>query len=194
MNRLDLNSALELIKTRRTVRTFDDRAVEDATLEMLIEAATWAPNHRMTEPWRFYVLKKDGETRRKIADLTFEWVKENIPNQNQAEASAQSARKELLDSPALIYVYSLNGGSAEIAEENYSATSCAVQNLMLAAHAAGLGVGWSTGKPTRHPAIPGVLGVEGDGDSKIVGCLYIGYPAETPASNRKEIGNVATWL
>lgn len=189
---LDFNSTLELIRTRRTVRTFDDRAVDDSTLSDIIEAATWAPNHRMTEPWRFYVLKKDGETRQKIADLTFDWVIRNTPNQNQAEASARSARKELLDSPALIYVYSVSGGSAEIDEENYSATSCAVQNLMLAAHAGGLGVGWSTGKPTRHPDIGQALGA--DPASKIVGCLYVGYPAETPVSRRQNIATVATWL
>lgn len=191
-DRLDFNSTLELIKTRRTVRSFDEKAVDDSTLSDIIEAATWAPNHRMTEPWRFYVLKKDGETRAKIADLTFDWVKQNTPNQRQAEISAESARKELLEAPALVYVYSVGGGSSEIDEENYSATSCAVQNLMLAAHAAGLGVGWSTGKPTRHPRLSETLGA--DDGSKIVGCLYIGYPSETPISRRQSITNVAIWL
>lgn len=190
-DRLDFNSTLELIKTRRTVRTFDGRAVEDSTLSDIIEAATWAPNHRMTEPWRFCVLRKDGAARQKVADLTFDWVMQNIPNKNQAGASAQAARKELLDAPALVYVYSITCGSPEIDEENYSATSCAVQNLMLAAHAAGLGVGWSTGKPTRHPDIGDSLGV--DTASRIVGCLYIGYPAEEPASERQDLANVTTW-
>ncbi len=189
---LDLDATLDLIKSRRTVRTFDSRPVEDDVIEKLIEAATWAPNHRMTEPWRFYVLKKDGDARQKIADLTADWVVQNIPNRNQAEASAAAARKELLDAPALLYVYSISGGSAEIDEENYSATSCAVQNLMLAAHAAGLGVGWSTGKPTKHPAIPAALGA--DEGSKIVGCLYIGYPSGLPTSDRTDVTNVATWL
>ncbi len=191
-NMLDFNSALELIRTRRTVRTFDDRAVDDATLGNIIEAATWAPNHRMTEPWRFYVLKKDGSTRKKVADLTFEWVKQNIPNQNQAEASAQAAHSELMNAPALVYVYSVSGGSPEIDEENYSATSCAVQNLMLAAHAGGLGVGWSTGKPTRHPELSKTLGA--DEKSKIVGCLYVGYPAEAPNGRRQDITSVVRWL
>lgn len=191
-DRLDFNSTMELIRTRRTVRTFSDRTVEDSTLSDIIEAATWAPNHRMTEPWRFYVLAKGGEARQKVADLTSEWVKRNTPNRNQAEASALSAHRELTDAPALVYVYSIGGGSPEIDEENYSATSCAVQNLMLAAHSAGLGVGWSTGKPTRHPQLPEVLGA--DEGSKIVGCLYIGYPRETPASHRQGVGTVATWI
>lgn len=190
--RLDFRSTLELIKSRRTVRTFDERPVEESVLRELIEAAVWAPNHRMTEPWRFYVIRKDGDARSRIAKLTFDWVKNNTPNKRQAETSAESASRELLDAPALIYVYSVSSGSKEVDEENYSATSCAVQNLMLAAHAAGLGVGWSTGKPTRHPDVGDVLGTEPG--SKVVGCLYIGYPSDVPVSSRQGINRVANWL
>lgn len=189
---LPASSVLDLIKSRRTVRSFDGQPVPDAVLSDLIDAARWAPNHRMTEPWRFYVLRKGGERRRQVADLAYEWTLANVPNQRQAQSSAEAARQELLDAPALIYVYSLNGDSAEIAEENYSATSCAVQNLMLAAHAHGLGVGWSTGKPTRHDRLGEALGVEPG--SRIVGCLYIGYPSSVPASKRQEISQVTRWL
>ena len=108
---------LELIKTRRTVRNFIDRAVPESVLENIIEAACWAPNHRMTEPWRFYVLLKDGETRQQAAQLTYEWTLENTPNRNQAQASADAVLAEMMASPALLYVYSLSGGNAEIDEE-----------------------------------------------------------------------------
>lgn len=186
------NSILELIKTRRTVRNFTDREVSDSVLRNIIEAACWAPNHRMTEPWRFYVLKKNGESRQRAAQLTYEWTLNNIPNQNRALSSAEAVRREMLESPALMYVYSVSGGNAEIDEENYSATSCAVQNLMLAAHAEGLGVGWSTGKPTRHPGIAELLGAEPG--SKMVGCLYIGYPADSPESTRRGTDEVTRWI
>ena len=63
---------------------------------------------------------------------------------------------------------------------------------MLAAHAEGLGVGWSTGKPTRHPGLAELLGAEQS--AKIVGCLYIGYPATVPESTRLGVGKVAKWL
>lgn len=185
-------SVIQAIKSRRTVRTFTGQEVSDSVLATVLEAAVWAPNHRMTEPWRFYVLSKGGEARKAVADLTFEWTLQNTPNRNQAQVSADAVRKELLDAPALIYVYSLHGDSDEIAEENYSATSCAVQNLMLAAHAQGLGVGWSTGKPTRHPRLGHVLGAEHE--SKIVGCLYIGYPTELPESHRLNVSEVTSWL
>jgi len=148
----------------------------------------------MTEPWRFYVLSRGGKAQERIADLTYEWTLGNTlnPNPERAIASAESARQELLNSPALVFVYSLLGDSEEIAEENYSATSCAIQNLMLAAHANGLGVGWSTGKPTRHPDIGQAL--QADPNSRVVGCLYIGYPEKLPESRRKNIPDVTSWL
>ncbi len=189
---LAVESVMQVIKTRRTVRDFTEQEIPDSVLSTVLDAAIWAPNHRMTEPWRFYVLKKGGEARQSIADLTHVWTLENTPNKNQAQSSADAVRNELLNSPALIYVYSLLGPSDEIAEENYSATSCAVQNLMLAAHAHGLGVGWSTGKPTRHPELGRVLGAESD--SRIVGCLYIGYPTELPESRRLNVSDVTRWL
>lgn len=184
----------QLFQSRRTVRRFTDDPVDESVILDLIEAAIWAPNHRMTEPWRFYVLSKSGERRKQIARLTHDWVLANVqnPNPERARASAEAAQKELLDAPALIYVFSLPGDSDEVTEENYSATSCAVQNLMLAAHAKGLGVGWSTGKPCRSEKLAETLGA--DPASKIVGCLYIGYPATTPTGERSEVSHVTEWL
>lgn len=184
----------QLIKTRRTVREFSAQPVDDATLHELIEAAVWAPNHRMTEPWRFFVLKKDGEGRGKVSDLVHAWTLDNTPNPNpdRKQASADSARDELLESPGLIYAYALTGDSDEIAEENYAAVACAVQNLLLAAHARGLGVGWSTGKPCKPAGLDEALGLTET--ARIVGCLYIGYPANEPSSRRSEGSDVTTWL
>ncbi len=55
-----------LIKSRRTVRDFVSDSIDDSTLRELIEAAIWAPNHRMTGPWRFFVLKKGGGSRSRM--------------------------------------------------------------------------------------------------------------------------------
>ena len=53
---------LDAIHARRTIREFTTEPVSNSDLETMIEAATWAPNHRGTEPWRFIVLEKDGDT------------------------------------------------------------------------------------------------------------------------------------
>ena len=183
-----------LIKTRRTVREFSDHPVDNETIAELIEAAIWAPNHRMTEPWRFFVLEKHGEGRKGVGDIVHSWVLDNTPNPNEdrKRASANSARQELVNAPALVYVFSLTGDSDEIAEENYSAVSCAVQNFMLAAHARGLGVGWSTGKVCRPPELARTLGQKEP--ARVAGCLYVGYPTVLPSSTRREGSAVTTWL
>ncbi|MDA0232093.1 MAG: nitroreductase [Chloroflexi bacterium] len=176
---MDTESEFELvsrvIKARRTVRAFTADKVADSDISEVIETAVWAPNHRMTEPWRFYVLRNGGAKRAEVAQLIYDWTVRNTPNPNRKESAAAEARDEFLDAPALIYAYSLPGPNAEITEENYSATSCAVQNLMLSAHAKGLGVGWSTGKACKPAELATLLGA--DESWKIVGCLFIGYQA-----------------
>ncbi len=108
----------------------------------MIEAATWAPNHRSTEPWRFIVLEKDGEMRTKIAQIVHDWTYENVknPNPERRESSSKEAQQEILDAPAFMYVYSVQGRNEEVTKENYASTAIAVQNLMLAAHSLGIGV------------------------------------------------------
>ncbi|MBT3996554.1 MAG: nitroreductase [Chloroflexi bacterium] len=187
---------LNAIHARRTVREFTEDPVSDSALELMIEAATWAPNHRSTEPWRFIVLGKDGDMRSKVAQIVHDWTFENVknPNPERREASSKEAQQEIIDAPAFMYVYSLQGRNDEVTQENYAATACAVQNLMLAAQSLGIGVGWSTGKPCLAP-VGTAIGAEPDWD--IVGALYIGYPSETQEqqseAKRSSVNDVTIW-
>ncbi|MDA1279171.1 MAG: nitroreductase [Chloroflexi bacterium] len=187
---------LETIRTRRTIREFTSQPVSDDDLRTIIEAATWAPNHRATEPWRFIVLKKDGHMRKLVAQIVHDWTFENVKNPNptrRIEGSAE-AQREILDAPAFMYVYAEEGRNDEITQENYAATACAVQNLMLAAHSLGLGVGWSTGKPCLA-GVGTTIGAEPDW--QIVAALYIGYPADLQTAQslakRASVDDVTNW-
>ena len=184
---------LEIIRSRRNIREFTDENVPESALKIIIEAATWAPNHRNTEPWRFIVLTKESDMRKKVAEIIKDWVYQNVknPNPERRIASSKSAMQEIIDAPAFIYVYSVQGPNEEVTHENYAATACAVQNLMLAARSIGLGVGWSTGKPCLANVGTSV-GAEPDWD--IVGALYIGYPAAAAAiAKRLAVDDVTTW-
>jgi nitroreductase len=184
---------LDTIRTRRNIREFTDEDVPESALKLIIEAATWAPNHRNTEPWRFIVLNKEGDMRKKVADIIKDWVYQNVknPNPERRIASSKAAMQEILDAPAFMYVYSVQGQNDEVTQENYAATSCAIQNLMLAAQSIGLGVGWSTGKPCLAN-VGTTVGAEPDWD--IVGALYIGYPAAAaPIAKRLAVDDVTTW-
>lgn len=188
---------LDTIRNRRTIRDFADKPVSNSDLELVIEAATWAPNHRHTEPWRFIVLTKDGEMRKHVAQLVHDWTYENVKNPTPERRinSANNARQEILDAPAFMYVYSLEGRNDEITQENYAATACAVQNLMLAAHTLELGVGWTTGRPCKVD-VGTAIGAEPDW--QMAGALFIGYPDPAaadsgPAATRKPVDEVTTW-
>jgi nitroreductase len=188
---------LDAIHARRTIREFTTEPVSNSDLETMIEAATWAPNHRGTEPWRFIVLEKDGEMRKKIAQIVHDWTYENVKNPNEVRRanSAREAQQEILDAPAFMYVYSIEGRNDEVTKENYAATAIAVQNLMLAAHSLGIGVGWSTGRPCLAP-IGTAVGAEPDWD--IVAALYIGHPSKTQErqseAKRSSVNDVTTWV
>jgi len=188
------NPVLAAIRSRRTVREFLDTPVHRDILERVLEAATWAPNHRITEPWRFFVLQQGEKTRIEVAQLIHDWTLENIPNPNPAtrKKSAESAQTEILDSPSFMYVYSVPGANDEVTRENYAAVCCAVMNLSLAAHAEGLGVGWSTGKATKPGNLAELIGADPSWD--IVGALFIGYPASMPERQPKGLDHCARWM
>ena len=188
-----IDLVLEAKRTRRNVREFTDRKVTLDDLKTIIEAATWAPNHRHTEPWRFIVLEKDGDVRKQVAQIVHDWTYENIKNPNQKRRidSSEGAKREILDAPAFIYVFARAGPNEEVTKENYAATACAVQNLLLAAHSLGIGVGWSTGKPCLA-GVETVIGAEPDWQT--VAALYIGYPSEKPEASRAPVDEVTTWL
>lgn len=187
---------LDAIRTRRNTRDFTNDPISDSALELMIEAATWAPNHRNTQPWRFITLSKNSAMRAKVAQIVHNWTFENVknPNNERRISSSIEAQQEILDAPAFMYVYSVQGRNDEITQENYAATACAVQNLMLAAHSLGIGVGWSTGKPCLAN-VETAIGAEPDWD--IVGALYIGYPAEPqttqPEATRNAVNEVTIW-
>ena len=161
-------------------------------LRTIIEAATWAPNHRNAEPWRFIVLAKGGELREEVAEIVYDWTYDNARSQDAGHRadSANTAKQEILDVPAFVYVYCVDGDNDEGTKENYAAVACAIQNLMLAAQSLGIGVGWVTGRPCKADVGP-ALGAESNW--QIAGALYIGYPSVKLESERAPVDEVTSW-
>lgn len=190
----DTDALMDVIRTRRSVREFTDQPVPREMLDRIIEAATWAPNHRHTEPWRFIVLEKDGEARARVADCVYEWTWNYVKNPNperRANSSAE-ARDEVLETPALMLVYSVPGMNEEVTHENYAATCCAAQNMQLMAHALGLGIGWSTGRLCKAEEVHKAVGA--GSDWTIVGAFFIGFPESLKDAERAPVEEVSTYL
>lgn len=142
---------LGLIKSRRNIKVFKPDPVDLDKLQLWLQAATMAPNHRMTEPWEIYMI--GPETRAKLNHKT------NFGN-----------------APIVLTVLSKHGSTTIQTEENALATACFVQNFNLAAWAEGVGTFWSSIGAT--PKNREILGVPDEYD--VIGVFGIGYPDVVP--------------
>ncbi len=187
-------SVYEAIYNRRMSKQFTDDPVSEDTLGRLFDAAVWAPNHRLTEPTRFFAIRKGTPVRERVAELAAQVAYEKVVNPNPAQKrrSADAARSRLVDAPALVYVYSVPGDNDEVTRENYATACCAVQNMALAAVAEGLSLDWSTGGATQHAELAAALGA--DPDWMMVGALFLGAPEVVPNSRRTPSDEVVSWL
>ncbi len=187
-------SVYDAIFRRRSVKEFTSDAVSRATLERLFSAAIWAPNHRLTEPTRFFVVQKDSPMRERVAGHAWQTAYDEAvnPNPEQKRRAADEKRDRVLDAPAMVYVYSLEGDDDEITRENYATACCAVQNIALAAVAEGLCLDWSTGSLTRIPGLARMLGADDAG--AMVGVVLLGKAAALPKTQRTSHSEVVRWL
>ena len=142
-------SVYHAIYGRRSAWKFSDRPVDHMAIERMLDAAVWAPNHRLTEPWRFFVLEQGSPERSRAAELAAEFQLERSGDQRRADA----ARQKVLEPPIVIYVYTMPGPDDETTKENYASVCIAAHNISLAGAAEGLAVTWETGGATRHPGL-----------------------------------------
>ena len=167
---------IEAIHTRSSVKSFKPEPVTDEEIETLLEAAVRAPNHRLTEPWRFYVLR--GEAKRRFAELRREQKARTFedPEAPEIEKALAKAYEDAASAAAIIVVTTAVADDPVMRDEDYAATCCAIQNMLLAAVSLGLGTYWRTG--LLDPRLHDLMGA--DADERIVGTIFLGYPAEEP--------------
>ena len=184
----------EAIFGRRMSKEFTGASVPRAALERMIDAAIWAPNHRLTEPWRFFALEKDSAARARVAELAWQFAYDNVasPNETLKQHIGDNNKNRVMDAPALVYAYSVPGADDETTKENYASVCCAIHNMALAAVAEGFNLDWSTGSVTKHPKLAETLGA--DSDWAMVGALFIGEAADEPVSKRSAAASIVSWL
>ena len=137
-------TVLNMIKGRRNTKQFSDEDISVKEIEVLLEAAVWAPNHRNNEPWRFFTVRKESPVRDDISNGIIALQEKNSSGQ-LPDLHKQRITQDVARQPWLIFVYSEISDQLEINEENYGAVCCAIQNMQLMATAMGLSVVWSTG-------------------------------------------------
>lgn len=176
----------EVIRGRRTINLYLQTPVPRALVRDAIEAATWAPNHHVTEPWHFYLLGQ--ETVERCLDLCFELVRAR-----KSEEAAAFKREQWSEKPGWLVVTCRRSGDELAQREDYAACAAAIQNFMLYLWKAGVGSKWTTGEITRDTRFFDILGMDADREF-VVGLLWFGYPKLTPTQKRKELGDVLSQL
>jgi nitroreductase len=186
-----LTTALSAVHGRRSIRQFNDRAVTRAEVETMLGAAVAAPNHRLTQPWRFYVL---GPKARYAYGLALGNRKaKKIEDPAAAEELRRKVAEEHAALPLMIAVAVVEDANPEIRDEDLGATMMAIQNLSIAAVALGLGSHIKTGAIMQDPAARAAAGVaEGE---RIVAVINVGEPAHVPpVRERKTAESLTTWV
>lgn len=180
-----------LIHARRSVKQFTTRPVTRQDIERLIDDAVQAPNHRMTQPWRFYVLGPVARHAYGAALGARKAKKVDDPEAARLVAGKVAASEAAI--PAEIAVAMLLDPHPETREEDYAAVMMAIENLLLAAQAMGLGTHVRTGAVMDDPAARAAVGVlEGE---RIVALIQLGEPATVPdAKPRRPAAEVTTWV
>ena len=178
----------EAIYRRRSAWKYKDTPIPRETMERMLDTAVWAPNHRLTEPWRFFVIEKNTKTRETVANLAYEYAMGRFDNPQRAE----NTQRAIMAPPVIIYVYSTPGQSDEATKENYASTVCAAYNVSLTGAAEGLTVTWETGGATRHPKLKETLGAEEEWD--LAALLYIGEPDEDIVTQRTPAQEFVKWM
>jgi nitroreductase len=182
---------IELLANRRSIREFTTREVTRAEIETLLEYAVMAPNHRLTQPWKFFVL---GPVARRAFGLALGARKaRKIEDPTAGEQLRQKVADEHAALPSMIVVAIAQDENPEIREEDYAAGMMAVQNISLAAVALGLGTHIKSGAVMDDPAARAAIGVA-DGD-RVIAMVNVGEPAAIPpAKPRRSASDVTRWM
>ncbi|HKC40391.1 MAG TPA: nitroreductase [Gemmatimonadales bacterium] len=181
----------DAIRHRRSIKRFTDRIVSRDEIETLLAAATLGPNHRLTQPWRFYVLGPDARYAYGLA--LGDRKARKLEDPEAARVLRETVAEEHRALPGMIAVAVVTSENPEIREEDYAAAMMGIANLTLAAVEMGLGTALKTGAVMSDPAARAAAGVrEGE---RIVAIVNVGEPAEVPTPKQREPASAfTTWM
>jgi len=153
------------IRSRRTHKRFAPEPVRREVVEELLELARWAPNHHLTEPWRFRVLGSESLARLMAAGRPGE-------------------AEKLGRAPTLVVASAKQTGDEHQNHEDVLATACAVYIVLLAASARGIASYWRTPRVLQTTEGRAAIGM-GD-DEEFVALIHLGPPLEEPVSRSRK--------
>ncbi|MFD0940879.1 nitroreductase family protein [Pedobacter boryungensis] len=181
----------KVIKGRRSIfpDSYIQKEIPVAIIEQVLESANYAPTHKLTQPWRFVVIRKEAKA--KLGTELGRLYKETVSPENFLQKKYDSFSKKTAQADCILAINIQFHPDKLPAWEEIAATACAVQNIALTAEALNIGAYWSS-----PPLIAGL----GDflslaENEKCYGLFYMGYHNETPReANRTVMADKVKWL
>jgi nitroreductase len=186
---------LAAIRARRSNPNFLPDPPTRAEIELLLEAANMAPNHGLTQPWRFCVVR--GGARHRLGEATGrDAIAQTPPPDPAAEAAMrEAAMQKMLRAPVILVVAAVEPSPPRFPFwEELTATGAAVQNLLLAAEAIGLAGFWRS-NTTELTETKRLLGLPAE--AQVVAFVNLGRPdpaGALPSKMRRQHDELTRWL
>lgn len=188
---------LEAIASRRSIRKFKDEPLPDEVVRQILTAATLAPSAKNRQPWRFHVIT--GEKRAAMVRAMREGI-ENMKASGQDVGSAEGTARVMSQAPVTVFVFNPQGLHPWLARSidqmfedlvNIQSISAAIQNMLLAAQALGIGSLWICDVFYAYEELRTWLGEEGE----MIAAVSLGYADESPGARpRRTVDLVARWV
>lgn len=184
----------QLIQNRRSTkpRFYNGKKIPNALVWQIMENGNWAPNHGLTQPWRFKVFTDSGLE--KLANFQADLYKEVTAQEKFNPEKYERMKTNLLKSSHVIVICMKRQKSEKILEiEEIEAVACSVQNMALTASAYGICSFWGSGGITYSDELKDFLGLEAK--DRCLGYLYLGYSDNpTTKSRRDPVQDKVEWL
>ncbi|MEX0846253.1 MAG: nitroreductase [Ilumatobacteraceae bacterium] len=172
---MDLDAVADLIRSRRTSMLVEpDRPVPHDVVELLCGLAQWAPNHKRTWPWRFALVEGDARAR------MGETIATAMDAHGDPPEKVAKARRKYLRTPATLVVGTAAGDSPLRTAENRDAVAAGIQNLLLAATAAGIATYW--GSCPKGAEVPVATFCGWEPDTHVTALIYLGWASSEVAA------------
>ena len=189
-----MSNLQELINSRRSVYKFTDEVVDQGVVDQALAAASNAPSHKHTHPWKFYIMGVEVRERLIPVITRLAKIKSAKLQSTTIDLDCQRAIKKILQPPILIAVSSKKSPDDKFREkEDYAASVCALHNMVLSLWDNGVGAQWSTGSITRDQQTYDILSID-SGAEEIIGFVKAGYPEKIRQVRKKPVEEIVTYL
>ncbi len=180
-----------IIKSRRSIfpASYIQKEIPVAVLEQILESANYAPTHKLTQPWRFTVIRKEAKTR--LGEMLGQLYKELVPADKFLQKKFDSFSEKTSQADCILAINIQFHPDKVPAWEEIAAVGCAVQNMALTAESLNVGGYWSS--PPLIESLGEFLGLKEN--EKCYGLFYLGYHEEaTLKLNRTPIAEKVKWM